>query len=168
MRIRLFAAVGGLVLASTSAFANNVTNDITGAVLGDTVFFGALHSDSFDFTDTFNFTIAGTYKVSASLTTIGAGVHNIDFLSANLNGQALTFGPTGFAEAGSTVGDLLVTGPIVLTVAGKSGAAGGNFASYSGTMNITVADVPIPGAIWMFGSGLVALLAGARRRIFAG
>jgi hypothetical protein len=160
MRRKLMAAVGALVLASPGAFANNVTNDITGGLTGDTTYFGALHTDNLDFTDTFNLTISGLLDVSVSLTTIGAGTHNIDFVSADLNGQALTFGPTGFSESGSTVGDLLVTGPLVLTVHGKSGAGGGDFASYAGTLNLTA--VPVPGAIWMFGSGLI-LLFGVRR-----
>jgi hypothetical protein len=160
MGIKQIAAIGALVLASTSAFANNVTNNITG--LGGTTFFGALHTDNLDFTDVFTFSVADAVQANASLITIGSGLNNIDFTSADLNGTPLILSPNGFVETGA-LGDTNLTGPLVLTVQGKSGAAGGTFASYSGTMNIAIIT-PIPGAIWLFASGLTALAAGARRR----
>lgn len=151
------AAVIGLIGAPT-AQANNVTNDI--ALVGGTNFFGALHSDDLDFTDRFNFTIDGAVSANVSLVTIGEGASNIDFLSADLNGVALTLSPNGFFETGS-LGNTDLTGPLVLTVRGRSGATGGTYASYSGTINVTI--IPEPSTAFLMGFGLVGLAIGARR-----
>jgi hypothetical protein len=158
------AVVTALAFSSMNANANDVSNNITG--LGDTTFFGALHTDNFDFTDVFTYTVAGPVTVNASLVTIGSGLQNIDFLTASLNGVALTLSPNGFLETGSTVGDLNLNGPLVLTVTGKSGAAGGTFASYSGTMNVKL--VPVPAAWALLASGLGVLGTFVRRSQGAG
>lgn len=162
MKLRhLAAVVTAIVGMSTSALANNVNNDITG--VGGTTFFGALHTDSFDFTDVFTFSVVGPVMVDVSLITIGAGLNNIDFLTADLNGNPLTLSPTGFIESG-TLGAINLNGPLVLTVTGKSGAAGGTFASYSGTMNVAI--VPEPGTAAMMFAGLGGLgFMGRRRQI---
>jgi PEP-CTERM motif len=161
MYLRKLAIAGALAIASTGVLANDVTNDIV--VDGGTTFFGALHTDNADFTDIFNFiNVAGPVTANASLVTIGAGLNNIDFLSASLNGQPLTLSATGFFETGS-IGDIDLTGPLVLTVTGKSGAAGGTFASYSGTVN--VAAIPEPGTWAMLLAGVMGIAAIARRRL---
>jgi len=159
----LLVVLAGLLITSTGAMANDVDNNITG--LGGTTFFGALHTDSDDFTDVFTFTIDGPVTVSASLVTIGDGLNNIDFVSANLNGNALSMSPNGFVEMGSTPIDLNLTGPLILTVTGKSGAAGGVFASYSGTMNVT--SIPEPGtcALTLAALGMMALICHRRKAI---
>ena len=144
--------------AATTARANDVTNTIT--LLGGTNYFGAVHTDNFDFTDVFNFSAAGSVIASLSLTTIGADGNNIDFLSADLNGIPVTFSPTGFFETGSLLNTEL-TGPLVLTVRGKSGAANGIFASYAGTLNVTV--IPEPSTALLMGLGLSGLGLAARR-----
>lgn len=152
--------VAGIVVAASNAtWANDVNNNITG--LGGTTFFGALHTDNVDFTDVFTFSVLGPVKTNASLITIGAGLNNIDFISADLNGVMLTLTPNGFIETGS-IGDTNLTGPLTLTVRGKSGAAGGTFASYSGTMN--VAAVPEPQSCTLALTGLCAMAMRMRRR----
>lgn len=154
------SGVAGLVafLAAVSAQANSVTNDIP--ITGGTTFFGALHTDDVDFTDVFTFTVAGSVIANMSLVTIGTGLNNIDFVSADLNGVSVTLSPNGFLETGS-VGDTALTGPLVLTVRGRSGAAGGTFASYSGTLNVAI--VPEPSTAFMMGLGLSGLALAARR-----
>ena len=157
MKFNILAMLGVLALCCTSVSANDVSNNITST--NGTTFFGALHTDNADFTDVFTFTVAGTVKANTSLITIGSGMNNIDFVSADLNGTALALSPNGFLETGS-LGDTMFTGPLVLTVKGKSGAAGGIFASYSGTMNV----VPEPSTCMLGLSALGACVAMARRR----
>lgn len=160
MQPRRWIIVSIVTLAfATGAAANDVSNDITG--LGGTTFFGALHTDSFDFTDTFTFTVSGQVLASASLITIGfTSAQNIDFVGADLNGFALTLSPTGDVETAITPSELSLSGPLVLTVTGKSGATGGVYASYSGTMNVRL--VPEPAALALLLVGGAAL--GALRR----
>jgi len=146
------------LFGATSARANNVDNSIS--LVGGTNFFGALHTDNIDFTDTFTFDIGGAISANVSLITIGSGANNIDFVSADLNGIALSLSANGFLESGS-LGDTLFTGPLVLTVRGRSGATGGTFASYSGTLNAAI--IPEPSTSLMMGLGLVGLGLAARR-----
>ena len=88
MYLKNVAVAGALAIASTGAFANDVNNSII--LSGGTNFFGALHTDSFDFTDQFTFDATGPALASVSLVTTGAGANNIDFLTASLNGHPLT------------------------------------------------------------------------------
>jgi len=159
MTCRIGIVLGVLCLFASNLRANDVVSNITGT--GGTAFFGALHTDSLDFTDIFTYTAAGSVQASASLVTIGAGANNIDFLSADLNGTPLTFTPTGFLETGS-LGTTSFTGPLALTVRGKSNAAGGTHASYSGTMNVALIPEPVLGTA--FGLSLAGWVALACRR----
>ena len=158
MKHGFLALLGVLALSVASVQANDVNNNIV--LSGGTNYFGALHTDGADFTDVFNFNMDGQQvKVSGSLFTFGAGTQNIDFVSAEINGQPLILSGVGLNETGTTGGDLMVTGPILLTVKGKSGAAGGSFAAYSGTINVMA--VPEPStclfALSAIGAGLVAI-----------
>lgn len=149
----------GALLATSGAQANNVNESIT--LDGGTQFFGAVHVDGDDFVDTFTFVIDDALSASVSLITIGSGASNIDFTSADLNGIALTLTPNGFLETGS-LATTLVSSPLVLTVRGTSDAAGGIFASYSGTINVSV--IPEPSVALMMGLGLSGLALASRRK----
>lgn len=154
----LAVLLAGLGALAPAARANDVSNSIV--LSGGTNFFGALHTDDLDFVDTFTFSIDGAVSANVSLVTIGEGASNIDFLSADLNGFALTLGPNGFFESGF-LGNTDLTGPLVLTVSGRSGATGGTFASYSGTINVTI--IPEPSTALLMGLGLGGLALAARR-----
>src|SRR5262245_24702901 len=98
MQCKILAFLGAMVLASSAAMANNVV--VNQSLTGDTTYYGALHTDNADFEDQFNIDVSGELFVSASLTTIGAGAQNIDFTSAELNGNPITLSPNGFVETG--------------------------------------------------------------------
>jgi hypothetical protein len=71
----------------------------------------------------------------------------------------ISYGPTTGTVA-VLPGSVLGAGTYVLEVRGNVvGAAGG---SYSGVLNL--APVPVPAAAWLFGSGIVGLLATRRRK----
>ena len=162
LRVGLTAMIGLVgLLGAPNAWANDVTEDITGP--GGTAFFGARHTDNAEFTDRFTFTIAGAVSANVSLITIGSGPdspNNIDFTSAVLNGIALTLSPNGLLET-ATLSDMDFTGDLVLIVTGRSRATAVEFASYAGTMNLTV--IPEPSTALLMGLGLGGLGLTARR-----
>jgi hypothetical protein len=162
MKLKHFALAIAIVGFSSGALANNVNTTI--AVSGGTIFFGALHTDSDPFTDTFDFNnVIGSVLASASLVTIGfTPAQNVDFTSATLNGNALSLSPTGVAEAAFTLAELALTGPLQLVVTGTTGAGGGVFSSYSGTVNVTV--IPEPGTWALMLTGLSGIGFMARRQ----
>jgi hypothetical protein len=161
MKLRHLALAIAIVGASTGALANNVNNSIS--VTGGTTYFGALHTDNAPFTDTFDFGDLGSVLASASLVTIGfTPAQNIDFTSATLNGVALTLGPAGAVEAAFTPAEIALSGPLTLVVTGTTGAGGGVFSSYSGTLNVT--QVPEPGTAAMLLAGLSGIGFMGRRR----
>ncbi len=147
-------------LLATSAQANDVANVII-PLLGGTNYFGAVNTDSFEFTDTFIFGMSGSVITSLSLTTAGDGGNNIDFISADLNGVPVSLSTSGLFFETDSLGNTELTGPLILTVRGKSSATGGIFASYAGTLNATV--VPEPSAALLMGLDLSGLGLAARR-----
>jgi PEP-CTERM motif len=155
----LVAGAAVALFASTAVQANNVNQDI--AVVGGTTPYGTVHTDNLPFIDTITFNVAGSVLANLSLVTVGSGPANIDFLTASLNGQALTLSPTGFFETGF-LNDTILNGPLVLTVTGNSFSNGSTFASYSGTLNVT--PVPEPQAYVLAFAGLAALGWARRQR----
>lgn len=154
----LMAAGIATLTAATGARALNIEQTITAT--GGTNFYGAVHKDANDFIDTITLVIDGALKANVSLITIGADQNNIDFVSAKLNGIALTLTPNGFLESGF-LETTEFTGPLILEIRGKSDATQDINASYSGTINISF--VPEPSTALLMGLGLVGLAIASRR-----
>ena len=147
-----------LTANANMAFANDVID--APAFTGLTSTFSALHTTG-SFTDTFTFTQPGITSASVSVVTIGAGVADIDFISAMLNGQPLTLTTDagGFVELMYTPSSLALTGPLTLTIKGTSGSN----ASYSGTLNVTAVPEPESYALLLAGLGVLGFVARRRR-----
>jgi hypothetical protein len=135
---------------------------------------------NFEFYDDYVFTIGGATVNSVSSTINLGNIFAIENLQARLyNASAQSSLPVlgspvgGVIEAWSSQvgpgGNIAITvlndvllnaGTYVLELRGSvSGQAGG---SYSGVMN--VAPVPTPGALWLFGSGLLGMLSLRRKQ----
>lgn len=163
----------GAALAAALAFAgaahadNSVTNVNLGGDGGDTLsaHFGTTHYQMGEFTDTFNFSPTdGSWFVDSSLVTIGFQPYsNINFYSAEINGNPMTLSAAGVFEYGWMI-DTPIMGPLVLTVYGDvEGAMGGASASYAGTINIS--PVPEPETYLMLFGGLGMLAWLSRKKI---
>lgn len=166
--MKLKSLLIGTVLAATSMTSyaavgdsQNVNVALSGSpAIGYSTNFGLNHLVIGSFTDVFTFSPSvGPSLLNAWVQTMNlGGNHDIDFVSADLNGNALTFTPNGVFESG-TLNPTWVSGPLVLTVNGISNSA---TASYSGTLNID--PVPEPETYLMMLGGLGILSYIGRRR----
>ena len=177
----------GAINVTTGAGANTVQPVPGSDFYGNTFIAPTLNfvspaaATGFGFYDDFIFTIpvgAGSNSVTSSITIPGAlqitGLQSRLFaLPGGYTGGALGACPGGcIAVWGTTVAagnvtytvlDPIVLGPgsYVLQIRGDAtGAAGG---SYSGVLNLTA--VPVPAAVWLFGSALGGLGLLRRRRV---
>lgn len=166
--MKLKSLLIGTVLAATSMTSyaagdsQNIPVVLNGSpAAGYSAHFGADHSAIGTFTDVFTFSPAvGPSLLNAWVQTMNlGGNHDIDFYSADLNGNALTFTPTGVNEAG-WLDPTWVSGPLVLTVYGISNSVS---ASYSGTLNIDPVPEPETYIMMLGGLGILSYL-GRRRK----
>ena len=155
-------AVSAALMCSAVGASAATTVNLTGVGNHYTGGFTVTHTS--DFTD--EFTFSPTFPsawVSASLITIGFSLtDNINFTSVSLNGTPLTLsgGPFG-PELAFTAAQLLLNGPLTLTVVGTSGSN----ASYSGTFNLTVVPEPETFALMVAGLGVVGFVTRRKRKV---
>lgn len=121
-----------------------------------------------DFKDTFNFSVVPNVGGSSSITNIGFDLKGglITSFSAVIDGtinlvltQSTITGGAILSVLSQTFG-ALSQGAHTLVVTGT-----GINASYGGNLNISpVGAVPVPGAVWLFGSALVGLMGLSRKK----
>ena len=118
---------------------------------------------------------AGSYSQNAASGVVGAGTGVIDGLDGIMNfnvGAGQVAGLIDFAY-GATVGirvinvwDVNADGS--LTAAAVPGMENGPFPGFNAAFDLTAAGlinpIPVPAAVWLFGSGLLGLVGVARRR----
>lgn len=155
-----------LAAASMTSYAagdsQNVPVTLNGTpATGYSAHFGVDHSSVGTFTDVFTFSPAvGGSLLNGWIQTMNlGGNHDIDFYSADLNGNALMFTPNGSVETG-WLDPTLVVGPLVLTVYGISNSVS---ASYSGTLNVDPVPEPETYIMMLGGLGILSYL-GRRRK----
>jgi len=162
MKLKHLAVSAAVAVFAAGAFADNVIKDVP--IVDGTAGFYVTHMDSNPFTDVLTFANSSLVGATASLVTISLGTgQNIDFISADLNGSPLTFGPTGALEVGFTPAVVAAGGDLVLTVMGTTDAGGGRNSTYSGTLNITPVPEPETYALMLAGLGAIGFMARRRR-----
>ncbi len=178
MKLRNVATAIALSSVFSFAFAQTVTPVVfvtpTSSInaQNETVYsagFNATHQGNGSFTDTFNFgSFANPSLASASLTAtlVGFTATGYSLISGTLGSSALTFGTQGKnVTALFTDNDVMFSGPLQLTVTGKTINGGGSF---GGNVNIamspSISAVPEPETYAMMLAGLGLLGFAARRK----
>lgn len=162
MKLKHLAVAAAVTAFAAGAFANDVVNNVP--IVDGTAGFFVTHMDSNPFTDVLTFANSSLVGATASLVTISLGAgQNIDFISADLNGTALSLSPTGVLEVGFTPGIVAAGGNLVLTVMGTTDAGGGRNSTYSGTLNVSPVPEPETYALMLAGLGAIGFMARRRR-----
>ena len=112
-------------------------------------------ADFYDFTISDNNTVASN-AINLDLVLNDMTIYNIDGFAAELWGN--NSGTWDFIDSGLDLDGTLANNDYRLII---SGDANGNS---GGLYTVAISAVPIPAAVWLFGSGLVGLAAVARRK----
>src|SRR6266850_4233305 len=116
--------IAAMAVVATEVRANNITQVTS---LLPTNLIAAVHTDSYNFIDTFTFNGSGSYLVSGSTVAVLGNIGltpqtNINFTSVTLNGYALTRSPVGVLEYAYNYSPFSFNGSIILEVRGTTGA----------------------------------------------
>ena len=105
--------------------------------------------------------IGGVIDIRVFSELSGGGVSKTDILAGG-TGAGLTADWTNFGLVNLTAGPD-VSGGVTVEFTAICGADAGCFSNL-GIDNVTVSAVPVPAAVWLFGSGLLGLVGVARRK----
>ena len=139
----------GEVYISNHIYASGVTNANAASIYGHGVVTNNDPNYSFLVKSNVNFELDGAYNAAF---TVSPASESIFTLTNNTSGQIWQFGPGPW-----TWEFVLNSGAYNLTVLNEN-AGSHNFALE------LIAPVPIPGAVWLFGSGLLGLVGLGRKR----
>ena len=106
--------------------------------------------------------IGGVIDIRVFSELSGGGVSKTDILAGG-TGAGLTADWTNFGLVNLTAGPD-VSGGVTVEFTAICGADAGCFSNLA-IDNVTVSAVPVPAAVWLFGSGLLGLVGVARRRM---
>ncbi|NOT84414.1 MAG: hypothetical protein HOP02_06430 [Methylococcaceae bacterium] len=120
------------------------------------------------FSDDWNFTVGPNSGGAANVTITGIGSLNLSDLNAVILGAgnfSLLFSNVNNQLLGLNFG-ALDPGNYTLQVTGNTFGSTTDSHSYSGNLSISngVAAVPVPGAVWLFGSAIVGLIGISKRK----
>ncbi len=121
------------------------------------------------FSDTYTFTvpgnnIGGSFSVTNSFV-VRTNAGFIENFVATLDGVAFTpVTVPGTQLLSLDLAAALASGVHELVVTGVGVAVNGRTASYGGSIQIDTSEVPVPAAVWLFGSALAGLFGTKRRR----
>jgi len=162
--------IGVALLASGTANASTVLIPTDGDV---NFLFAPLPSGvtlyMFDDDDNNNFAAAASNLLVSIPSIVGiSGPQSGDYLASNSNGNLTLTGSSSLVMAvwdanlglaGEWVGD---SNPLWY---GNGNAVQLTFETSGGVLAVDVSQVPVPAAVWLFGSGLIGLVGVARRRV---
>jgi hypothetical protein len=154
------------MLMTANVNAANVTQDLGTIVQGS--LFQATHTNEV-FKDTFDLNIVPNIGVASAAVNV-----NLDkgpefkFTSASLVNVANGALASYTIKNGGAFNSIVATFPSL--VAGKyqlliSGQVFGGTATYTGNWQIVPTNTPLPGAVWMFGSSLLAMIGLGGRKV---
>jgi hypothetical protein len=166
MKTLFYAGAAVIAAMSVSATANATENfgGIIGMTGGPDYFtgsFGTAHTTDFVDTWTFGSSFPAGLADASVINISFADATNISFTEATLNGFAMTISNGAPLATAYTLSQIFSPGGVNTLV--LKGVAGGS-ASYSGTVNFTVAPVPEPTTWAMMIAGLGIAGAALRRR----
>lgn len=142
-----------VTLSITSLLGNGQTNE--------TLNYGFSIFEGMD-TSTVNFSHHGPWHIMEAIEAVNVGNNNYPVTEANpfnRSGLEILIGDYVLGNTATFIAEKDKVYTIIL-----GGFQGGSFVETRNDYQLTISSVPVPGAVWLFGSGLVGLVTSRRRK----